>query len=532
MQPDGRPHVMPVWGVWDAGSLWFSSSLGSRKARNLDADPRLTVTTDNALEPVVVDGTAERVVALDARSRLHRPHQRQVRHRLPGRLPRPGGQRHLPGHARMGLRPGRGRLRRLPDPVGVRMTQPLEPNRFRREIQLVCNVSSDPSTFFASVRLVLDRNIDSDASSWFTFDPATMLPTSHTDFRAIPAETTTPGSSPTRPPSDDVNRFVDPRPGPAPRRPPHRGHRRQAGDQRPLPRVPPAQRLRSTRCGSPSSATACAGAGSPSTAGRASPPSARPRPRPWAAWSSSWARPCSGPSSRPSSTGRRTAPGRPAWWCWARPTGSTSSRRRPRSGSPGWASSWATPGRRSCRASVYAIASHARRTGAGHFDAGPAVAQAGTGSGDKVDLHAALLESEPQGPVAVIVEPCREPRVAEPIVAAYGLSDEEAAALGQVLRGLPDGGGGGAGGVGAGQGRRRRPRAAGGRRVRRPLRPPGVAPVGADGGSTATRTSSPATSSRASSSPVRSSSRSTLDPAGGPVADDQGGVGGEEPEAE
>ncbi len=68
--PDGRPHVMPVWAVWDAGYLWFSSSLGSRKARNLDADPRLTVTTDNALEPVVVDGTAERVVDLDARSRF------------------------------------------------------------------------------------------------------------------------------------------------------------------------------------------------------------------------------------------------------------------------------------------------------------------------------------------------------------------------------------------------------------------------------------------------------------------------------
>ena len=68
--PDGRPHVMPVWAVWDAGYLWFSSSLGSRKARNLDADPRLTMTTDNALEPVVVDGTADRVLEHEARSRF------------------------------------------------------------------------------------------------------------------------------------------------------------------------------------------------------------------------------------------------------------------------------------------------------------------------------------------------------------------------------------------------------------------------------------------------------------------------------
>jgi len=70
VRPDGQPHVMPVWGVWDAGCLWFSSSLGSRKARNLDVDPRLTVTTDNASEPVVVDGTAEQIVALEACSRF------------------------------------------------------------------------------------------------------------------------------------------------------------------------------------------------------------------------------------------------------------------------------------------------------------------------------------------------------------------------------------------------------------------------------------------------------------------------------
>ena len=68
--PDGRPHVMPVWAVWDAGCLWFSSSLGARKARNLDADPRLTMTTDNPLEPVVVDGTGERIIDLDARARF------------------------------------------------------------------------------------------------------------------------------------------------------------------------------------------------------------------------------------------------------------------------------------------------------------------------------------------------------------------------------------------------------------------------------------------------------------------------------
>ncbi len=60
--PAGRPHVMPVWGVWLDGRLWFSSGGRSRKARNLDADPRCTMTTDDAQNPVVLEGVAARVV--------------------------------------------------------------------------------------------------------------------------------------------------------------------------------------------------------------------------------------------------------------------------------------------------------------------------------------------------------------------------------------------------------------------------------------------------------------------------------------
>jgi PPOX class probable F420-dependent enzyme len=64
VRPDGRPHVMPVWAVWRSGGLWFSSSLGSRKIRNLRAEPRCTLTTDDAEHPVVLDGTAEVVTDL------------------------------------------------------------------------------------------------------------------------------------------------------------------------------------------------------------------------------------------------------------------------------------------------------------------------------------------------------------------------------------------------------------------------------------------------------------------------------------
>jgi PPOX class probable F420-dependent enzyme len=58
-RPDGRPHVMPIWGVWDGRALWFSTSNGSRKSRNLLAEPRCTIATDDALNPVVMDGRVE-----------------------------------------------------------------------------------------------------------------------------------------------------------------------------------------------------------------------------------------------------------------------------------------------------------------------------------------------------------------------------------------------------------------------------------------------------------------------------------------
>jgi len=57
--PDGRPHLMPVWGIWADGAFWFSSAAASRKVRNLAADPRCTVAIDDAIDPVVLDGVAE-----------------------------------------------------------------------------------------------------------------------------------------------------------------------------------------------------------------------------------------------------------------------------------------------------------------------------------------------------------------------------------------------------------------------------------------------------------------------------------------
>jgi nitroimidazol reductase NimA-like FMN-containing flavoprotein (pyridoxamine 5'-phosphate oxidase superfamily) len=49
---------MPVWGMWDDSTLWFTSTTRSRKVRNLSADPRCCVTTEDASDPVIIEGTA------------------------------------------------------------------------------------------------------------------------------------------------------------------------------------------------------------------------------------------------------------------------------------------------------------------------------------------------------------------------------------------------------------------------------------------------------------------------------------------
>ena len=60
-RPDGRPHSMPVWGVWLDGAFYFSTSPQSRKARNLAIDPAVVVHLESGDEVVVLEGSAEPV---------------------------------------------------------------------------------------------------------------------------------------------------------------------------------------------------------------------------------------------------------------------------------------------------------------------------------------------------------------------------------------------------------------------------------------------------------------------------------------
>lgn len=56
----GRPHALPVWGVWDDEEHRFCFSCGprSRKAKDLAANPQVSFASDDTVEAVSVEGTA------------------------------------------------------------------------------------------------------------------------------------------------------------------------------------------------------------------------------------------------------------------------------------------------------------------------------------------------------------------------------------------------------------------------------------------------------------------------------------------
>ena len=59
----GRPHALPVWGVWDETEdrFAFSCSPRARKARNLADNPQAVIMTDDTVECLSVEGQARPV---------------------------------------------------------------------------------------------------------------------------------------------------------------------------------------------------------------------------------------------------------------------------------------------------------------------------------------------------------------------------------------------------------------------------------------------------------------------------------------
>ncbi len=55
---DGAPHVVPRWGVWLDGFLWYDGSPATRHARNLARDGRCVLHLESGTDVVILHGTS------------------------------------------------------------------------------------------------------------------------------------------------------------------------------------------------------------------------------------------------------------------------------------------------------------------------------------------------------------------------------------------------------------------------------------------------------------------------------------------
>ena len=61
-RPDGRPHAAGIGALWEDGELYFTSGPGTRKARNLAANPACTISVRLDGIDLVLEGAATRAV--------------------------------------------------------------------------------------------------------------------------------------------------------------------------------------------------------------------------------------------------------------------------------------------------------------------------------------------------------------------------------------------------------------------------------------------------------------------------------------
>ncbi|MBC7870651.1 MAG: pyridoxamine 5'-phosphate oxidase family protein [Chitinophagaceae bacterium] len=61
VQPNGQPHVMPLFAVWSEGCLYFTAGETTRKAKNLAQSPHCVITVAGQGLDLIVEGEAVKV---------------------------------------------------------------------------------------------------------------------------------------------------------------------------------------------------------------------------------------------------------------------------------------------------------------------------------------------------------------------------------------------------------------------------------------------------------------------------------------
>lgn len=64
VRPDGRPHAIPVWGVWINRRIYFDGSPETRHARNIAGNSFISLHLESGDDVIIVEGTARPITKL------------------------------------------------------------------------------------------------------------------------------------------------------------------------------------------------------------------------------------------------------------------------------------------------------------------------------------------------------------------------------------------------------------------------------------------------------------------------------------
>jgi len=56
IRSDGRPHVVPRWGVWMDGRFWYDGAVNTVHVKNLNEDSGCVLHLEDGRQAVIVEG--------------------------------------------------------------------------------------------------------------------------------------------------------------------------------------------------------------------------------------------------------------------------------------------------------------------------------------------------------------------------------------------------------------------------------------------------------------------------------------------
>lgn len=87
VRPDGRPHAVAVWYIWDGESVLIFSKPNNQKLRNIQQNPNVLLAIDDThqgADPIAIEGTATLIqagevdVTLDAYVKKYGEHIKRI----------------------------------------------------------------------------------------------------------------------------------------------------------------------------------------------------------------------------------------------------------------------------------------------------------------------------------------------------------------------------------------------------------------------------------------------------------------------